>query len=199
MTVDPAFPMLALLLLAAVFAAAALAKAKDLEVFQGVVEQYRLLPQPLVAPFAYALPVVELLGALGLLLPATRPAAALLLILLLVAFAAAMAINLVRGRNDSTLRWEEAFLDGLVTSALLRYLAIAHWGRGRGRWTQGEYAPFWRDLVVQSVVENQDRLAAIWSRRGEGEDAVQRELEELLERMALGLLDRLYPGALDRE
>jgi uncharacterized membrane protein YphA (DoxX/SURF4 family) len=100
MTVDPAFPMLALLLLAAVFAAAALAKLKDLEVFQGVVEQYRLLPRPLVAPFAYALPVVELLGALGLLLPATRPAAALLLILLLVAFAAAMAINLVRGRSD---------------------------------------------------------------------------------------------------
>ncbi|MFE5670954.1 DUF3482 domain-containing protein [Agromyces sp. NPDC056523] len=111
----------------------------------------------------------------------------------------ARGVNLVRGRNDSTLRWEEAFLDGLVTSALLRYLAVAHWGRGRGAWTQGEYAPFWRELVVEAVVANQERLASIWSHRAEGEDAVQRELEELLERMALELLERLYPGALGGE
>ena len=47
--VDPAFPMLALLLLGSVFAAAALAKLKDLEAFRGLVEQYRLLPRALVA------------------------------------------------------------------------------------------------------------------------------------------------------
>ena len=65
-----------------------------------MVEQYDLLPRALVRPFARALPVVELAGALGLLLPATRPPAAALLILLLLVFAAAMAINLVRGRSE---------------------------------------------------------------------------------------------------
>ena len=100
MTVDPAFTVLALLLLAAVFAAAAVAKLKQPDVFAGVVEQYALLPQILVRPFAYGLPVVEVSAALGLLLPATRAPAAAVLILLLLGFAAAMAINLGRGRSD---------------------------------------------------------------------------------------------------
>jgi uncharacterized membrane protein len=100
MTVDPAFSMLALLLLAVVFAAAAVAKLREPDVFAGVVEQYGLLPRVLVRPFAYALPVVELAAALGLLLPVSRGPAAALLILLLLGFAAAMAINLARGRSD---------------------------------------------------------------------------------------------------
>ena len=98
--VDPAFAALAVLLLAAVFGAAALAKLRDLDVFQGVVEQYRLLPAVLVEPFVRILPVVELGAALALLLPATRALAAATLIALLVVFAAAMAINLARGRSD---------------------------------------------------------------------------------------------------
>ena len=100
MSVDPAFAMLALLLLAVVFATAAVAKLREPGVFAGVVEQYDLLPLPLVRPFAYALPVVELAAALGLLLPVTRAPAAAVLVLLLLGFAAAMAINLARGRSD---------------------------------------------------------------------------------------------------
>jgi hypothetical protein len=111
----------------------------------------------------------------------------------------AEGVNVVRGRSESSLRWEEAFLDGLVTSALLRYLAVAHYGRGRGAWRQGEYPPHWRPMVVEAVVAEQDRLAVLWSRRGEGEEVVARELEELLADMALGLLDELYPGALDAD
>ena len=98
--VDPAFASLAVLLLAVVFGAAALAKLRDLDMFQGVVEQYRLLPVVLVPPFARMLPLVELVAALGLLLPATRAPAAVTLIGLLLLFAAAMAINLARGRSD---------------------------------------------------------------------------------------------------
>ncbi|KRE21933.1 GTP-binding protein [Agromyces sp. Soil535] len=108
----------------------------------------------------------------------------------------AQGVNVVRGRTESSLRWEEAFLDGLVTSALLRYLAVAHYGRGRGAWRQGEYPPHWRPMVVDAVVAEQDRLAAIWGRRGESEEAVQRSLEDVLRKLALGLLDDLYPGAL---
>jgi uncharacterized membrane protein len=100
MTVDPAFSILALLLLAAVFATAAVVKLREREMFAGVVEQYDLLPPALVRPFAHLLPVVELAAALALLLPATRAPAAGILILLLLAFAAAMAINLARGRSD---------------------------------------------------------------------------------------------------
>jgi uncharacterized membrane protein YphA (DoxX/SURF4 family) len=100
MTVDPAFSSLALLLLAVVFATAAVGKLRDLTGFVGVVEQYALLPPALVRPFAYALPVVELAAVLGLLLSLSRPLAAAVLIVLLLAFAAAMAFNLARGRSE---------------------------------------------------------------------------------------------------
>jgi uncharacterized membrane protein len=100
MTFDPVLSLVALLLLAAIFATAAVTKLKEPAVFAGVVEQYDLLPHFLVRPFAYALPILELAAALGLLLPATRAPAAAVLILLLLAFAAAMAVNLARGRSD---------------------------------------------------------------------------------------------------
>ena len=109
----------------------------------------------------------------------------------------AQGVNVVRGRTESSLRWEEAFLDGLVTSALLRYLAVAHYGRGRGAWREGEYPPHWRPMVVDVVVASQEKLAAIWARRGDGSELMQRSLEGLLRELALGLLDELYPGALD--
>ncbi len=109
----------------------------------------------------------------------------------------ARGVNLVRGRTESSLRWEEAFLDGLVTSALLRYLAIAHYGRGRGEWKQGEYPPFWRQLVIDSVVANAAKLAAVWAQRSADDgDRLERDLQATLSEMALGLLEELYPGAL---
>jgi uncharacterized membrane protein YphA (DoxX/SURF4 family) len=100
MTVDPAFSMLAVLLLDVVFATAAVAKLREPAVFAGVVEQYGLLPRAAIRPFAYALPAIELAAALGLLLPVSRAPAAAVLILMLLGFAAVMAINLARGRSD---------------------------------------------------------------------------------------------------
>lgn len=111
----------------------------------------------------------------------------------------AHGVNVVRGTTESSLRWEEAFLDGLVTSALLRYLAIAHYGRGRGEWKESEYPSFWRPLVVEAVVANRAQLAAVWARRAadDGCERLEGSLRKTLSDMALGLLDELYPGALD--
>ena len=39
--------------------------------------------------------------------------------------------NLIKGKTPS-IRWSAEFYEGLVRSALLRYLAVAHFGRGRG-------------------------------------------------------------------
>jgi hypothetical protein len=100
MILDPALALTLALLLAAIFAAAAIAKLRGVEVFAGMLANYRLLPDALVQPLAYLLPIVELGTALHLLLPATRPAAAVVAVLLLLLFAAAMAVNLARGRRD---------------------------------------------------------------------------------------------------
>ncbi len=86
-------------LIALTYLTASFGKMRHWAVFQGVVANYRLLPDALVAPFAYLLPPFEmLLGAallFGLLSPWTELAAAALLLV----FAAAIGLNLKRGRR----------------------------------------------------------------------------------------------------
>jgi hypothetical protein len=100
MILDPAIGWTVVLVLAGVFGAAAIAKLRALDAFLGVVHNYRLVPEFLERPIAYALPVAELAIAVGVLLPAGRAPAALSAAILLALFAGAMAINLMRGRRD---------------------------------------------------------------------------------------------------
>lgn len=81
-----------------VFAQAAIAKLRHRELLAGVIANYRLLPATLVAPAALLLAPTELVIAAGLLLGG-QPPAALAAIVLLVIFAAAMGINIARGRR----------------------------------------------------------------------------------------------------
>ncbi len=79
-----------------VFLTSGISKMRNYRVFPGVVANYRLLPAALVGPAAAALPVAEVLIGAALLAGLSLsviPASALL-----VAFAAAMAINIGRGR-----------------------------------------------------------------------------------------------------
>ncbi|CAB3759646.1 methylamine utilization protein MauE [Burkholderia sp. MSh2] len=78
----------------------AFAKMRRPAAFSQALAGYRLLPDALTAPVAFAIPLAELAGAAALLFPDTRTAGAIGLIALLLAFAAAMAINLLRGRTD---------------------------------------------------------------------------------------------------
>jgi len=82
---------------ALMFFTAAIGKARRWSAFEGVVANYRLLPDPLVRVVARLLPPGEILPALALAfgLPGSELAASALLCL----FAAAMAINLARGRT----------------------------------------------------------------------------------------------------
>jgi len=86
-------------LIALIFLSAATAKMRSWPIFQGVVANYRLLPQVLVGPVTYVLPPAEAaVGAIlptGLLAPWAEGAAALLL----ATFAVAIGINLLRGRR----------------------------------------------------------------------------------------------------
>jgi hypothetical protein len=100
MALDPAIGWTVMLVLTGVFGAAAVTKLRALDAFVGVVHNYRLVPEALERPIAYALPVVELAIALGVLLPALRAPAAVAAAIMLALFAVAMAINLLRGRRD---------------------------------------------------------------------------------------------------
>jgi Methylamine utilisation protein MauE len=100
MTIDPAIEYLLAFALAAVFGASGAMKLADLEMFEGAVANYRLLPHWLDKPFAYALPFCECACAAGLLFGPARAAAAAGLAGLLAMFTGAIGINLARGRTN---------------------------------------------------------------------------------------------------
>ncbi len=110
----------------------------------------------------------------------------------------AKGYNVMRGADETTVRWSDAFLDGLFASALLRYLAVAHYGRGRGDWKRSEYPPFWKEEVTTVVEARRAALAGIWSERAGNCDPAQmaEALTVELRAAVLALFERLYPGAL---
>ena len=106
---------------------------------------------------------------------------------------AARAYNLLQGQDDGRVRWSGDFFLQHARAALLRYLAVAHLGRGRGEWVEGVAPAHWLPLVDKVVVARQASLDVAWRTAGEG-DLVAR-LEAELTDAARELLVRLYPEA----
>lgn len=99
-TLDPVLQWTFALTLALVFCSAAVSKSLAWAEFEGVVQNFRVLPNPLVRIVAWGLPPLESVIGLMVLFPATREFAASIMLLLLLAFGSAIAINIVRGRTN---------------------------------------------------------------------------------------------------
>lgn len=108
---------------------------------------------------------------------------------------AARGYNMARGDEANAVRWSEDFFLGLVRSALVRYLAVAHFGRGRGDWEQGEHPPHWQEAAEQEVTREQGALRRIWSKARDDEQALVEPLQDVLTRCAERLLLEMYPEA----
>jgi hypothetical protein len=106
---------------------------------------------------------------------------------------AARGYNKVTGRDRSIVRFAPEFLDGLGRSAVLRYLAVAHFGRGRGRYVEGEAPAFWRGEVERAYAEHAATLGALWQRVVSADAVATREFEQPLASLVRSVLDRLYP------
>lgn len=86
-------------MIALVLITAGVGKIQHWAEFLGVVANYRLLPGSLVKAVGYALPPVEIALGVSLFIPPLSPWTSLCVGALLIAFAAAMAINIARGRR----------------------------------------------------------------------------------------------------
>jgi Methylamine utilisation protein MauE len=100
MILDPIVGILIMASVALLFASAAMHKLRDLAQFDAVFSAYGIIPAIPGVRISWTVPVLELLVAAGLASSLTRPYAALLGILLLSAYAAAIGVNLRRGRRD---------------------------------------------------------------------------------------------------
>jgi hypothetical protein len=103
---------------------------------------------------------------------------------------AARAVNRLQGTGGGSVAWSDAALVAQAEAALLRYLAVAHFGRGRGDWAAGEAPPHWRALVGEALAPRREALV---SARGAARpaQALTRPLSEAMR----ALLARLYPAA----
>jgi hypothetical protein len=93
-----------------VFVLAATQKAMHWRILPGVISNYRLLPRWMNWPVAALLPPLEMVLGIALLSAQLKPWPELAAIALLLLFAAAMAINVGRGRDQIDCGCGESFL-----------------------------------------------------------------------------------------
>ena len=107
----------------------------------------------------------------------------------------ASAYNLARGTDATTVRWSGDFMSDRVVAAVLRYLAVAHFGRGRGDFVAGEYPAHWGALVSEVVATRRAMFAELWAGavRGDAPAVLESRLRAPLETIASEVLRRLYP------
>lgn len=104
----------------------------------------------------------------------------------------ARGVNRMRGIENTDMAWNAEVLLDLAQAALLMYLAVAHYGRGRGEWAEAEHPDFWREQVAQVVEEDADTL------RHAADPELPEPLpllQDWLQQRCLLLLRRLYPDA----
>jgi hypothetical protein len=84
----------------------------------------------------------------------------------------------------------------MVGDALLRYLAVAHYGRGRGEYEESEHPAFWRTAVMEMTERRALEIRALWEKgRSDDVQALSDSLKSLLTSGAAELLVQFYPDA----
>ncbi len=107
----------------------------------------------------------------------------------------ARGINRLTGTERAQLSWPDEFLDGLMRSGVLRYLAVAHYGRGRGQYVEAEAPAFWHGVAQHALLARTEGLHALWTRARHDSDptAIASALEREFASVTAETLDRLYP------
>lgn len=108
---------------------------------------------------------------------------------------AAWGFNTKTERNQTSVAFADDFLRTLLVATVLRYLAVAHFGRGRGNFVEGEAPAFWQTEVETAVEQQGGDMAGLWQQLRQGDVKAAGQLEDVLTRVTSRTLERLYPGA----
>ncbi len=118
---------------------------------------------------------------------------------------AARGLNLARGTERNWVGCSAEALTLVLHTALLRYLAVAHFGRGRGAWVDGDAPPHWVAAVQQATGDRQLAITSAWQGRRAGADnaddaeCLADALQPVLAGSAQATLEQLYPGTWPRQ
>lgn len=93
----------------------------------------------------------------------------------------AIAYNTRRDAKEGTVvAWSDTAIRNFALEALLLYLAVAHFGRGRGDWKEGECPEFWRTMLVKALDKQKSEI---------------QYLPIMLDSILRRVLSELYPDA----
>ena len=108
---------------------------------------------------------------------------------------AAWGFNTSTARDQTTVQFTDDFLRTLLIASMLRYLAVAHFGRGRGNFAQSEAPAFWQTEVEQAVAQEDAAVGQLWEilRRALDTDTSAEAAQAVLLRIASSVLRQLYP------
>jgi hypothetical protein len=114
----------------------------------------------------------------------------------------ARAYNLARGSNEGTVRWSDEFLESRLAAALMRYLAVAHFGRGRGDFVAGLAPAHWQEAVKEAVHMRWAQLQSVWAMAHTADaasantDTIAAALLPIVAASAREVLSRFYPDSM---
>jgi hypothetical protein len=102
----------------------------------------------------------------------------------------AQGLRLLDPTGEPRVAWTSAALDALTARAALRYVAVAHFGRGRGPWREVDASEpaAWRRALDPALAARRTRLAAIWREAARAADPARRAA------LARSLADELEPA-----
>jgi hypothetical protein len=110
------------------------------------------------------------------------------------ALGAVQAYNTARGKGSGRLHWSAEFLTRRVATALLSYLAVAHFGRGRGEFVQVA-VPDHVQQALAAISQYRSQFELAWTSARKDRDVAR--AEQILLKPLLGLsrdvLFALYP------
>lgn len=105
---------------------------------------------------------------------------------------AAWGFNVGTDRKLPSITLSDDFLRTLLVSSVLRYLAVAHFGRGRGNFVEGEAPPFWQEEVETAVAAREQEVAALWSHLRALEEPDLAPASALVTAITTEVLEKLY-------
>jgi hypothetical protein len=113
-------------------------------------------------------------------------------------FLVAKGYNFIAG-SDNRVRWSRGHFFEQFRRAVLAYLAVAHFGRGRGEWREGDPPAFWLRAAELALKNHSEAVAAVWKagiRKGEtGLAHLQEETMQVAQDVTTDVLSRLYPDS----
>ena len=103
--------------------------------------------------------------------------------------------NEIETAETLKIKWVPKYLDTLTQDLLLRYLAVAHFGRGQGIFRSDNENPLvWKREIQEGYEAYHNMFQAFWSTEDHEQEVLQKQLSPILETLTKEVLLVLYPA-----